>query len=60
MPQIGVAHAWVSANFGRRPCRNDRALSEYHDSAGKPKHKIHIVLNDQNREIPGQPIQGVQ
>src|SRR6185312_6684968 len=51
LAEIDLAHARVGGDFGRRAFGQDRALYQHGDAPRQAEHQIHVVLDDQQREV---------
>src|SRR5262249_21069453 len=50
-PEIGLAHARVGGDLRRRAFDQDAASDHHDDPTGETKHDVHVVLDEQHRDL---------
>src|SRR5258706_9428241 len=49
--EVDLAHALVRRDLLRRAFHQDGAGGEHRDTRGEAEHQVHVVLDDQDRDI---------
>src|SRR5258708_4230566 len=58
--EVHLAHTLVGADFLRRSLHQHRARREHRDAPGETEHEVHVVLDDQDRDVPRHRIEHLQ
>src|SRR5712692_11272389 len=51
LAEIGLAHLGIGADRLRGAGRDDAAIDQDRDPVGEREHRLHVVLDQQNREL---------
>src|SRR5688572_26196555 len=54
LAQVDVVHALVARDLVRRALDQHRALHQHRDAVGEAEDQLHVVLDDQDRDVRGQ------
>src|SRR5712691_5632373 len=60
LAEINLMHAPVLGDFFRRPLDQHFALHQDGDALREAEHEIHVVLDDEDRDVLGQIVQHLQ
>jgi len=50
-PEIDLAHARVGGDLAGRAFEQDASADHHDDAAREPEHEVHVVLDEQHRDI---------
>src|SRR5205823_7185436 len=54
LAEVNVAHAPICSNLLGPPLDQDLALHQHGDALREAEHEVHVVLDDQDRDVAGQ------
>src|SRR5215468_10595846 len=60
LTEIHRAHLWVRLDLPRRPLGEHRTAHHHRDALGKAKYHLHVMLDDEHRDMLGKPFDGVE
>src|SRR6266853_364915 len=60
LPEIDLVHALVPGDLLRRPLDQHFALHQNGDALREAEHQIHVVLDDQDRDVLGELVEHLQ
>ena len=59
LAEIDRAHSGIAADLGRRAAHQHASAHQHHDLPGETEHHVHVVLDDQDRDVGGQLVEHV-
>src|SRR5258706_11156311 len=59
-PEINRTHLAVGGDFRGRTFGENRAAHQHRDAVGEAEHEVHVELDDEYRDVPGQRGDDVQ
>src|SRR5499426_767250 len=60
LPEVDLVHAPVGADLGRRSLAQYLALHQYRDPLREAEHDVHVVLDDEDRDVGRQRVEHLQ